>query len=323
MEKRIGVSPLSNRKYKGSKDVLMPVISIIIVTLPIILLRPRVMNYMGIYLLLNMAIPLALATIAQMFAMTIGEIDFSVGNLVSLVTCIVGTVLPQNPTLAIVFLIGILLTYMAIGALLYLRNLQSIVVTIGMSFIWTGLAIMIQPSPGGNVPKSIVSLMQVKTPLIPMPLMFMVVIAILLNILLFKTSFGVLLRGIGGNKKAIEQSGHSVLKTQVLVFGLVGLFGILSGIALAGITTSADAKIAQNYTLIAVASVLLGGGSFSGGTVSAVGVVLGACTMTLVGTLLTFLKISPDWQIGTQGMIILVVLFINSQMKKTGRIRYV
>ena len=278
---------------------------------------------MGIYLLLNMAIPLALATIAQMFAMTIGEIDFSVGNLVSLVTCIVGTVLPQNPTLAIVFLIGILLTYMAIGALLYLRNLQSIVVTIGMSFIWTGLAIMIQPSPGGNVPKSIVSLMQVKTPLIPMPLMFMVVIAILLNILLFKTSFGVLLRGIGGNKKAIEQSGHSVLKTQVLVFGLVGLFGILSGIALAGITTSADAKIAQNYTLIAVASVLLGGGSFSGGTVSAVGVVLGACTMTLVGTLLTFLKISPDWQIGTQGMIILVVLFINSQMKKTGRIRYV
>jgi len=225
--------------------------------------------------------------------------------------------------LAIAFLVGILLTYMAIGALLYLRNLQSIVVTIGMSFIWTGLAIMIQPTPGGNVPKPIISMMQLKTPIVPMPLIFMVIVAILLNILLFKTSFGVLLRGVGGNKKAIEQSGHSVLKTQVIVFGLVGLFGILSGIALSGITTSADAKIAQNYTLIAVASVLLGGGSFSGGTVSAVGVVLGACTMTLVGTLLTFLKISPDWQIGTQGMIILVVLFINSQLKKTGRIRYV
>jgi len=109
----------------------------------------------------------------------------------------------------------------------------------------------------------------------------------------------------------------------MFVFGIVGLFGILSGTALAGITTSADPKIAQNYTLIAVASVLLGGGSFAGGTVSGVGVVLGACTMTLVGTLLTFLKISPDWQIGTQGMIILVVLFINSQLKKSGRVRYV
>jgi len=323
MEKRVGSNPVSNRRNKGSRDFLMPVLSIVIVTVPIVLLRPRVLNYMGIYLLLNMAIPLVLATIAQMFAMTIGEIDFSIGNLVSLVTCIVGTVLPKNPMLAIAFLVGILLTYMAIGALLYLRNLQSIVVTIGMSFIWTGLAIMIQPTPGGNVPKLIISMMQIKTPIVPMPLIFMVIVAILLNILLFKTSFGVLLRGVGGNKKAIEQSGHSVLKTQVIVFGLVGLFGILSGIALSGITTSADAKIAQNYTLIAVASVLLGGGSFSGGTVSAVGVVLGACTMTLVGTLLTFLKISPDWQIGTQGMIILVVLFINSQLKKNGRIRYV
>jgi ribose transport system permease protein len=45
--------------------------------------------------------------------------------------------------------------------------------------------------------------------------------------------------------------------------------------------------------------------------------------MTMVGTLLTFLKVSPDWQIGTQGIIILVVLFVNSQLKKKGRVRYV
>ncbi len=306
-----------------SMELLMPVVSIVLVFVPIVILRPRVLNYLGIYLLLNMAIPLVLATIAQMFAMTIGEIDFSLGNLISLVTCIVGTTLPKNPLLAISMLIGILAIYTIFGALLYLRNLQSIVVTIGLSFIWTGIAIIIQPSPGGNVPSWLVKLTQYKPPLIPMPLIFMIVAALALILILFRTKFGVLLRGIGGNKKAVEQSGHSVVKVQMLVFFLVGLFGILSGAALAGITTSADARIAQNYTLIAVASVLLGGGSFSGGTVSAVGVVLGACTMTMVGTLLTFLKVSPDWQIGTQGIIILVVLFVNSQLKKKGRVRYV
>ena len=314
---------LKGQSRKMSKDILMPLVSIILVSVPIVILKPRVMSYMGIYLLLNMAIPMVLVTIAQMFAMTIGEIDFSLGNLVSLVTCIVGTVFPKSPGLAIAMLAGIIAIYMIIGALLYLRNLQSIVVTIGMSFIWLGLAILIQPSPGGNVPQIIVSFMQMKTPFIPMPLIFMIVMAFLLFLILFRTNFGILLRGVGGNKRAVEQSGHSVLKTQMFVFGIVGLFGILSGTALAGITTSADPKIAQNYTLIAVASVLLGGGSFAGGTVSGVGVVLGACTMTLVGTLLTFLKISPDWQIGTQGMIILVVLFINSQLKKSGRVRYV
>jgi len=314
---------LKGQSRKMSKDILMPLVSIILVSVPIVILKPRVMSYMGIYLLLNMAIPMVLVTIAQMFAMTIGEIDFSLGNLVSLVTCIVGTVFPKNPGLAIAMLASIIAIYMIIGALLYLRNLQSIVVTIGMSFIWLGLAILIQPSPGGNVPQIIVSFMQMKTPFIPMPLIFMIVMAFLLFLILFRTNFGILLRGVGGNKRAVEQSGHSVLKTQMFVFGIVGLFGILSGTALAGITTSADPKIAQNYTLIAVGSVLLGGGSFAGGTVSGVGVVLGACTMTLVGTLLTFLKISPDWQIGTQGMIILVVLFINSQLKKSGRVRYV
>ncbi len=319
--KRTETASFGSRKF--SKDILMPLVSIILVSVPIVILRPRVMNYMGIYLLLNMAIPMVLVTIAQMFAMTIGEIDFSLGNLVSLVTCIVGTVFPANPALAIAMLAGIILIYAVVGALLYLRNLQSIVVTIGMSFIWLGVAILIQPSPGGSVPQAIVTIMQMKTPGIPMPLIFMVVMAFLLFILLFRTNFGILLRGIGGNKRAVEQSGHSVLKMQMFAFALVGLFGILSGVALAGITTSADPKIAQNYTLIAVASVLLGGGSFAGGTVSAVGVVMGACTMTLVGTLLTFLKISPDWQIGTQGMIILVVLFINSQLKKSGRVRYV
>jgi len=64
-----------------------------------------------------------------------------------------------------------------------------------------------------------------------------------------------------------------------------------------------------------VAGVMLGGGSFSGGKVSAVGAVLGACTMTLVGTLLTFMKISPDWQIGSQGLILLIVLFLNGVVK--------
>lgn len=311
------------RRRPLSIDLLMPFVSIILVFVPIVVLKPNILNYFGIHLLLNMAIPVVLATIAQMFAMTIGEIDFSLGNLISLVTCIVGTTLPKNPVLAIALLIGILVTYMVLGALLHLRNLQSIVVTIGLSFIWTGIAIIIQPSPGGNVPAWIVGLMEYKPPLIPMPLLFMAVIAAILLLILFRTKFGVLLRGVGGNKRAVEQSGHSVLRIQMLVFLLVGLFGILSGTALAGITTSADARIAQNYTLIAIASVLLGGGSFSGGTVSAVGIVLGACTMTMVGTLLTFLKVSPDWQIGTQGIIILVVLFVNSQLKKKGRVRYV
>lgn len=307
----------------GWKDTLLPLFSVLIVLIPILLIRPRVMTYGGFQLLFNMAMPIALATIAQMFAMSIGEIDFSLGNLISLVTCIAGAVIPRSLPLGLLFLAGILGVYMLIGAFLYLRKLPSIVVTIGMSFIWTGLATTIQPSPGGNIPRVLETLTGFKTPIVPMPILFLIALGAATYLVVFKTSVGILMRGVGGNSKAISQSGHSILKTQVVVFGLVGAFGILAGLALAGITTSADANMARNYTLIAVASVILGGGSFSGGKVSPVGAVLGACTMTLVGTLLTFLRISPDWQIGAQGAIILGVLFLNSVIKRRGKVHYV
>ena len=295
--------------------LLLPILSVCVIFVPLALLRPIVTKYMGLQLLLNMAIPLGLVTMGQMFAMAIGEIDFSIGNLVSLVTCIIGTVIPSNLYLGIAMLLGIILVYMVIGAFLYLRKLSSIVVTIGMSFVWTGLAVTIQPSPGGKIPAILQTLVSLGTPLVPFPVIFLIVLAIIGHLVLFRTNFGILVRGIGGNVKAIVQSGHSVVLTEAVVFGLVGLLAILSGAALAGLTTSADANVASNYTLLSVAGVMLGGGSFSGGKVSAVGAVLGACTMTLVGTLLTFLRISPDWQIGSQGFILLIVLFLNGIMK--------
>ena len=297
--------------------LLLPVISVCVIYVPLVLLRPVVSNYMGLQLLLNMAIPLSLVTVGQMFAMAIGEIDFSIGNLVSLVTCIIGTVLPGRPALAVVLLLGILVVYLVIGAFLYLRKLSSIVVTIGMSFVWTGLAVTIQPSPGGQVPLVLQNIVSVSPPLVPLPLVFLAVLAVVGHLVLFRTNFGILVRGIGGNVKAVVQSGHSIVLIEAGVFGLVGLLAILSGTALAGLTTSADANVASNYTLLSVAGVMLGGGSFSGGKVSAVGAVLGACTMTLVGTLLTFLRISPDWQIGSQGFILLVVLFLNGVMTRS------
>jgi ribose transport system permease protein len=300
----------------------MPVLSVLVILVPLAALRPIVLKYLGLQLLLNMAIPLSLATTAQMLAMAIGEIDFSIGNLVSLVTCVVGSVIPRSPVLGLAILGGIVGVYLCIGAFLHLRSLSSIVVTIGMSFVWTGLAVTMQPTPGGDIPAVLRELAALKPPLVPLPVSFLVVLAIAVHLALFRTTFGVLVRGTGGNMKAISQSGHSIAKIKAAVFGLVGLLGILSGVALAGITTSADANIASNYTLLSVAGVMLGGGSFSGGKVSAAGAVLGACTMTLVATLLTFLRISPDWQIGSQGFILLAVLVLNGAVQSAGRARH-
>ena len=95
----------------------------------------------------------------------------------------------------------------------------------------------------------------------------------------------------------------------MVLFAAAGLFGVLSGLALSGLTTSADANIGGGYTLLAIAGVILGGGEFAGGLVSPVGAVVGALTLALAASpLLTFMHIPPDWQLAANAGILIIIL---------------
>ena len=116
-------------------------------------LQPRTMSYVGLNLMLNLAIPIALATIAQMFVITRQRPRPLDRHLVGFVACVAATWLHRDaarsasrrwPAASLV--------YAALGALIQLRNLPSIVVTLGMSFVWLGLAVLVLPTPGGKAP---------------------------------------------------------------------------------------------------------------------------------------------------------------------------
>jgi len=287
---------------------LLPPLSLAALLIAIFWLQPRTMSYFGLNLLLNLAIPIALATIAQMFVLCVNELDLSIGGFVSLVACITATWLHDTPLLGIAALVGLIACYALLGALIHLRNLPSIVVTLGMSFVWLGLAVLVLPTPGGTAPGYIRALMTLKPPLIPFPIIAAVLLAVVVHIALMRSAFGTVLRGAGGNPRSLERAGWSLLKIKMTMFALAGFFGVLSGMALVGLTTSADANIALRYTLLSIAGVILGGGEFVGGRVSPIGAVIGAVTLALAGSFLSFLRLNPDWQIGAQGAILIIVL---------------
>ncbi|GLS21867.1 ABC transporter permease [Labrys miyagiensis] len=288
---------------------LLPALSLALVLIAIAWLNPRAISYFGFNLMLNLAIPIALATIAQMFVIASNELDLSIGTFVGFVACVTATWLRDEPLLGVAVLIGGILVYAALGALIHLRNLPSIVVTLGMSFVWQGLAILVLPKPGGKAPDWLLALVGFKPPFVPFPILAAVLIAVIVHFGLMRTSYGVILRGSGGNPAAIAKAGWSLLKIKMCLFALTGLFGVLSGMALIGITTSADANIGNGYTLLAVAGVILGGGEFVGGRVSPIGAVIGALTLALAASpLLTFMRIPPDWQVAANGAILIIVL---------------
>ena len=286
----------------------LPAISLALVILGIAWLNQRAISYFGLNLMLNLGIPVALATIAQMFVITVNDLDLSIGTFVSFVGCVAATWLRDAPLLGVVVLFLGVSVYALIGAVIYLRNVPSIVVTLGMLFVWQGLAILLLPKPGGKAPDWLHGLMNFHTPYVPFPIIAAVVIAVLVHIGLMRTSYGASLRGSGGNPNAIARAGWSLLKTKIIMYAFGGIFGVLSGLALIGLTTSADANIGKGYTLLSIAGVILGGGEFVGGRVSPIGAVIGALTLTLAGSLLNFMRISPDWQVGAQGAILILVL---------------
>lgn len=293
---------------KPNLRILLPVLSLALLLGAVFVIQPRTMSYLGLNLLFNLAVPIALATVAQMIIIMVNDIDLSVGTFVSFVACVTATWLNDAPLIGAAILAASVLAYAGLGALIQARGLPAIVVTLGMSFVWAGLALMILPSPGGASPGWLRWLMTAKPPVAPMAIVASVLIAGLAHLLIMRSSFGTVLRGFGGNERTLARAGWSLIRLRASAYALSAIFGILSGMTLVGLSTAADANIALRYTLLSIAGVILGGGEFTGGRISPVGAVIGALTLALAGSFLSFIRLSPDWQIGAQGIILIIVL---------------
>ena len=194
------------------------------------------------------------------------------------------------------------------GALIHWRQLPSIVVTLGSSFVWLGLALIVLPLPGGNVPAWLKGFVGLHPPLVPLPIILAVVPMVLAHLVLNRMSYGVVLRGIGGSLSAVERAGRSTLRApHDALRARRDLRGARRPLP-RGVTTTGDANVGRGLTLLSIGAVIIGGGEFVGGIVSPIGTVLGALVMQLSGSLLSFASVAPAWQYSVQGGILLVIL---------------
>jgi ribose/xylose/arabinose/galactoside ABC-type transport system permease subunit len=173
------------------------------------------------------------------------------------------------------------------------------------------------PRPGGLSPQWLSNLMRSQPPLVPFPILAVIAAAIVGHLLL-RSSFGVVLRGAGASPQAVVRAGWSMLTIRVVLYAAAGVFGVLAGLAVTGLNTTGEANIGTSYTLLSIAAVIIGGGQFSGGIVSAVGTVAGALIMLLTGAILSFVEISSDWQLSFQGIILILVLTVRGLIGRRG-----
>jgi ribose transport system ATP-binding protein len=270
-------------------------------------MSPNVFSSFGIELLVSGAIPLVFATLAQAFVIGLSHVDVGVGNFMGLTNVLCATLLLRSTPLGVLALIGCVGAYSFMGWLIHRRRLPSIVVTLGFSFIWTGVAYTIQAQPGGRAPAWLTAAYGLQPPLLPRSIWIVTAIA-LLALWVHRSRYGTVLRGFGNNPVAMRRSGWSDTTANTATYAISGVIGLLGGLLVTAITTASDANAVSSYTILSIASVVIGGGFLSGGMVSPVGAVFGAITLSLISTLMGFFDISSSYVTAVQGLLLLVVL---------------
>ncbi len=273
--------------------------------------NPRIASVFGLDLLLWPAVPVALVALAQMFVVGGSEIDLGVGAFAGLVNVVSATLLVDAPGVGALSLVGALLAYGALGALIQLRKIPAIVVTLGASFIWSGIAYTMQPTPGGSSPGWLTAAISWSIRGAPTSLITLAIIAGVAY-LIDSTPLGVTLRAFGANPTAMSRAGWSASKYAALRYFIAGVFGLLAGLSLTAINTASDYNSGGSYTLLSVASVVVGGCALAGGLISPLGVVAGAVTLSLIGALLGMLDVSPDYNAAVQGLLLLLILALKT-----------
>jgi ribose transport system ATP-binding protein len=307
------LQPQRKRRRLPAFDIMIfvPFVALAVVYGLIAISSPGVLTPLGLDLILTAAIPLVFVAVAQMFVVSGGQIDLGVGAFASLANVLSGTYLAQNPPLGAGLLVLALLAYVGTGAVITMRRIPSIVVTLGTSFIWLGIAHALLPSPGGAAPEWLTAVFNIDVFEIP-PSVIVILVLSALAWLIMRSRLGIVMRGFGDNESAMVQSGWSPIGIQVARFALSGSFTIGAGFAMTALSGGADANSGSTLTLLAVAAIVMGGCSLVGGEVSALGSVAGAVIVSLVGTLLSTYGVSTNYSAAVQGVLLLAILLLQA-----------
>jgi ribose transport system permease protein len=251
------------------------------------------------------------------FGMTLviisGGIDLSVGSIFAFSAVVMASIVKEGK----VFL-GIILGLL-IGAIMGLFNgiviskgkIQPFIVTLATMAIGRSLTLAYtQGIPISLFPNSFRFIGRGDILGIPVPVIIMFGVFFLVLYILKKTKLGLYIYSIGGNEEATKLSGVNVDRYKIIVYTISGIFSAVSAMILTARLNSAQPTFGQGYELDAIATVVLGGASLSGGSGEVLGTLFGALLLGTINNGMNLMNISPFYQDLVKGAIILLAVLL-------------
>jgi len=150
---------------------------------------------------------------------------------------------------------------------------------------------------------------------IPIPIIILVVVYVIGHYILTQTTFGRSVYAIGGNREAARLSGISTKTSEWAVYAINGLLCGVAAVILTARLGSAQSTSGQGIEMDAIAAVILGGTSLSGGTGFVLPTVIGAMIMGIIDNILTLMNVNPHATNIVKGIVILIAVLVDKKVK--------
>jgi ribose transport system ATP-binding protein len=253
-------------------------------------------------LFLPLLATLAFFSLAQQLVMMVGGIDLSVGPLASFLVVVGSFVLAAFRTPFGVALGLVILCLVAIGVglvnwlLTTVVKINPLLATLVTFTALQGLAFLLRPLPGGTIDPNFIT--QVRGTWGPLPVMLVLamVIAVVLEVLLYRSRRGITLRAVGSNPAVAERVGISSGWARLVAYVGCSLLVVPASVMLMAQAGTGNPSIGDSYTLASIAAAVLGGASIFGGRGSFIGAFLGAALIIQTNTVVQFLGLQLYWQ---------------------------
>lgn len=290
------------------------VIIIVVLSVTVALVNDRFLSIQNITNLFKQISVTGISSIAMALVLISGGFDLSVGSLISLVACIIATLINKGIPESSAILIGIAggaLCGTLNGFVIAKSRCAPVIITLGTMGVFKGFALLIA---GGNiinfkVPVSILT----KTEVLGFPTIVFIYLLVVIFVFLFLklTVFGKRIYAIGGNEEAAYLAGINIVVSKTLIYTAAGIIVSLAAVALLMRLGSASAVMGDAYTLNAVASAVIGGIAISGGKGSIGGCFLGILLLGIISNAMNILGVTAFLQQVILGLIVVIAAVVS------------
>lgn len=250
------------------------------------------------------------------FVIITGGIDLALGTVMTFSSVMVGVIitfwgLPVPLGIVGGILAGALCGFIS-GLMVAKMNIPPFIATLAIMMVTKGLSLVItgaKPIYFNDDPIFAKIAMGKMIPGIPNTIVIFLLLGMIASIILSKTIIGRYNFALGSNEEATRLSGVNTVKWKIIIYSITGIFSGIAGILMASRLNSAQPSLGTGYELEAIAAVVIGGTSLSGGVGSILGTIIGALIMSVLTNGLQIMSVAQEWRTVIVGVVIIIAVY--------------